>query len=161
MIRFLLLSGMRRNEALCLKEKYCAPEFGTINLPDTKTGAQTRAVGKAAFEVLPEPKGSWFFPALRGDGHYVGLPRTLKRICAKAGIEGISPHTLRHTYASIAATMKISELIIAGLLGHGKHTVTSRYAHIADPALVVVADEVSHCIARALAGDMVEDQFVK
>ncbi|MFC0278933.1 tyrosine-type recombinase/integrase [Falsigemmobacter intermedius] len=158
-IRLLLLTGMRRNEALTIKPAYLLPKFGTINLPDSKRGAQTRAIGKAAFESLPLPENGWIFPACRGDGHYVGLPKTLKRICAKADIAGVSPHTLRHTFASVAATMEFSELIIAGLLGHGKRTVTSRYAHVADRSLVMAANVVSRCIARALAGEIVEDEL--
>lgn len=158
-IRFLLLSGMRRNEALTLEPGFCIPSRGTINLPDSKTGEQTRAIGQAAFEVLPRGNNRWHFPALRGDGHFVGLPKTLKRICAKAGIESVTPHTLRHTFASIAATMDFSELTIAGLLGHGNHTVTSRYARVADRSLVMAANLVSETISQALAGEMVEEEL--
>lgn len=158
-IRFLLLTGMRRNEALSLEFIFCNSACGTIELPDTKTGEQVRAVGQAAFRVLPALQKSWCFPALRGDGHFVGVAKALKRVCAKAGIEGVTPHTLRHTFASIAATMDFSELTIAGLLGHGNHTVTSRYARVADRSLVMAANLVSDCISRALAGEVVETQF--
>ncbi|RRH76584.1 tyrosine-type recombinase/integrase [Falsigemmobacter faecalis] len=158
-IRFLLLTGMRRNEALTMQPGFCIPSRGTINLPETKTGAQTRAIGKAAFEALPRGNNRWNFPALRGDGHFVGLPRTLKRVCAKAGIEGVTPHTLRHTFASVAATMGFRELTIGGLLGHGNHTVTSRYARVADRSLVMAANLVSQTISRALAGEMIEDEL--
>lgn len=158
-IRFLLLTGMRRNEALSLEHLFCNSSCGTIELPDTKTGEQVRAVGQAAFRVLPALQKSWCFPALRGDGHFVGVPKALKRICAKAGIDGVTPHTLRHTFASIAATMDFSELTIAGLLGHGNHTVTSRYARVADRSLVMAANLVSQTISRALAGEVVEKDF--
>ncbi|MDQ2065228.1 tyrosine-type recombinase/integrase [Xinfangfangia sp. CPCC 101601] len=158
-IRFLLLTGMRRNEALSLEHIFCNSSCGTIELPDTKTGEQVRAVGQAAFRVLPSFQKEWCFPALRGEGHFVGLPKVLKRICAKAGIQGVTPHTLRHTFASIAATMDFSELTIAGLLGHGSHTITSRYAHVADRSLVMAANLVSDCIEKSLAGVKVEDEL--
>ena len=61
------------------------------------------------------------------------------------------PHTLRHSFASIAADLGYSELVIAGLLGHSAGSVTSGYVHL-DSALVSAADRVSTTIAAALAG---------
>ncbi|NDV53938.1 site-specific integrase [Salipiger sp. PrR003] len=158
-IRFLLLTGFRRNEGLTLKGQYCMPEKGTISLRDTKTGAQVRAVGKVAFEGLLVDKEDWVFPAERGKGHFVGLPKCLDRICTEAGIQGVSAHTLRHTFASVAATLGYSELTIAGLLGHAAGSVTAGYAHVADAALVSAANHVSDVIARALAGDDIEGEL--
>ncbi|WP_143128690.1 site-specific integrase, partial [Rhodobacter sp. JA431] len=158
-IRFLLLTGFRRNEGLTLKGQYCLPEKGTISLIDTKTGAQVRAVGKAAFDGLDIASKEWVFPAERGEGHFVGLPKCLKRVCAEAGIQGVSAHTLRHTFASVAATLGYSELTIAGLLGHAAGSVTAGYAHVADAALVSAANHVSDVIARALAGDHIEGEL--
>ncbi|MBJ2154108.1 site-specific integrase [Paracoccus sp. IB05] len=160
-IRFLLLTGFRRNEALTLKGHYCIPEKSLVSLPDTKTGAQMRVAGKAALDPIwmSWGKDAWVFPADRGEGHFVGLPKCLGRICAEAGIEGVSAHTLRHTFAAVAATLGYSELTIAGLLGHAAGSVTARYAHVADAALVSAANRVSNVIARALAGENVEGEF--
>ena len=44
----------------------------------------------------------------------------------------VTPHTLRHSFASVAADLGYSELTIASLLGHKKASVTSKYAHHAD-----------------------------
>jgi site-specific recombinase XerD len=65
---------------------------------------------------------------------------------------GVSIHTLRHSYASIAAEMGYSELTIAGLLGHSLGSVTNRYSHLPDPSLINAADKVSLCIEQALSG---------
>jgi integrase len=54
----------------------------------------------------------------------------------------ISPHTLRHTFASIAGDLGFSELTIAALLGHAPRGVTQRYIHI-DEALKMTADRVA------------------
>ena len=59
-------------------------------------------------------------------------------------------HTLRHSYASVALELEYSELTIAGLLGHRSHSVTSRYAHHVDRALVAAADRVSRMIAERM-----------
>ena len=44
----------------------------------------------------------------------------------------VTPHVLRHSYASLAADLGYSEPTIAALVGHKGYTVTSRYVHSAD-----------------------------
>ncbi|WP_287787953.1 tyrosine-type recombinase/integrase [Acidiphilium sp.] len=61
------------------------------------------------------------------------------------------PHTLRHTFASVAADLGFSELTIAALLGHAARGVTQHYVHI-DEALRLAADRVSAEIEALLAG---------
>ncbi|MBQ0707874.1 site-specific integrase [Ochrobactrum sp. AP1BH01-1] len=153
-VRFLMLSGCRRMEVLALPEKWLDPEKGSIRFGDTKTGAQIRPIGKKAFDAISriESKNGWVFPSERGEGHFVGLPRVLERLCAKAKIEDVSLHVMRHTFASVAAEMGYSELTIAGLLGHSVPGVTARYAHVADKALVSAADQVAAKIADLLDG---------
>lgn len=91
------------------------------------------------------------FPADWGDGHFVGVVRVLDRICARAKLDAVTPHVLRHTFASVAGDLGFSELTIAGLLGHSARGVTQRYVHL-DTALVVAADRVAGEIARLLDG---------
>jgi integrase len=94
----------------------------------------------------------WVFPADWGDGHFIGLPRVLARLCARAGLKGVTLHTLRHTFAATAAELGFSELTIAGMLGHSVPGVTARYAHVPDSALLAAADRVSARLALALSG---------
>jgi integrase len=58
---------------------------------------------------------------------------------------------LRHTFASIAASLGFSELTISRLLGHGPRGATQRYVQL-DVALVIAADQVSAEIARMFDG---------
>jgi integrase len=95
--------------------------------------------------------GKWVFPADRGDGHFIGVRKVLGRACKRAEIEGVTPHVLRHTFASVAGDLGYSELTIAGLLGHASGSVTAGYVHL-DAALVSAADRVSAVIAAALDG---------
>ncbi|KAB1071520.1 tyrosine-type recombinase/integrase [Methylobacterium planeticum] len=150
-VRFLLMTGCRRMEALALPRAWLDEEHGCIRFGDTKSGAQLRPIGKAAFGALPYASGSkWTFPAERGDGHFVGLPKVLDRLCTRAGLQGVTVHVLRHSFAATAAGMGYSELTIAGLLGHSVPGVTARYAHVPDAALVAAADAVSERIACSL-----------
>ena len=59
------------------------------------------------------------------------MVRVLDRVCAMAKLEDVTPHTLRHTFASVAAELGFSELTIAALLGHAARGVTQRYIVIA------------------------------
>ena len=155
-IRALLLTGCRRNEMLALPWAWLDAKARCIRFEDTKSGAQIRPIGAEAASFLasqPHREDSpWIFPADHGDGHFVGLPRVLKRLCARAGIEDVSLHTLRHSFAAVAAELGFSELTIAGLIGHKMPGVTARYAHVPDSALLVAADRVAARVAAALDG---------
>ena len=63
----------------------------------------------------------------------------------KAGLfSGITPHVLRHSFASLAADLGYNEPTIAALLGHTTHSSTSRYVHSADAVLLAAADAVAN-----------------
>jgi integrase len=153
-IRFILLSGFRRHEALGLERSWLSDR--AVNLPDTKSGPQVRPTGAAAMDVLrtyaQDTGGRWVFPADRGKGHFIGVRKVLARVCLKSGLKGMTPHVLRHTFASVAGDLGYSELTIAGLLGHAGGSVTAGYVHL-DAALVAAADRVSSVIAAALDGE--------
>lgn len=153
-IRFLLMTGLRRTEALALPWAWVDGKARCIRFEDTKSGAQLRPIGADAVKLLsslPRRKECpWVFPAERGDGHYIGLPKVLRRVCARSDLGGVTVHVLRHSFAAVAAEMGFSELTIAGLLGHTFASVTARYAHVPDRALVLAADGVGARIAAAL-----------
>ncbi len=151
----LLLTGCRKNEILALPWDLLDTKSRCIRFKDTKSGAQTRHIGVSAVNHLSaQPKNSdkWIFPAERGDGHFIGLPKVLERLCKKAELKDVTVHVLRHTFASVAAELGYSELTIAGLLGHTMQGVTARYSHLPDRALLTAADAVSAHIMAALNG---------
>jgi len=154
--RFLLLSGFRRMEALTLQWGAVDFEAHCARLADTKSGKQTRPLGIAAMDHLMafKPKDTkpkdYVFPGEDKAGHYVGAPKAWARIAKRAKLADISLHGLRHWYASAAAEMNYSELVIAGLLGHSVRGVTGRYATTPDSALVTAADAASRRLAEAL-----------
>jgi integrase len=96
------------------------------------------------------------FPAGRGDGPLVNIRKPLLAICELAGLADVTPHVLRHSYATVAHELGYSELTIAGLLGHRAGSVTARYAHHVDSALATAADRISDTIAARLRSGIVE-----
>lgn len=153
-IRFLLLTGFRRMEGLGIERPWLDEEESAVRFPDTKSGAQIRVIGHAAIDLLleqPKTKSKFFFPADWGDGHFIGLVRVLDRVCEQTKLADVTPHTLRHTFASVAGDLGFSELTIAALLGHASRGVTQRYVHI-DEALQMAADRVAEEMADILDG---------
>jgi integrase len=149
--KFLALTGWRRGEVLSLRwpEIDLAPR--TARLADTKTGASLRPLSHAACDVLRAlPRtGALVFPSSDAtDKSMNGFHKTWLRIAAKAGLPAdVTPHVLRHSFASIAVDLGYSELTIAALIGHRKASVTSKYAHHADAVLLQAADAVAKQIA--------------
>jgi integrase len=154
--RALLLTGCRKMEILSLSWECLDIGARCFRFPDTKSGPQLRPIGTAAIDHLllqPKQEGcEWVFPANKGDGHFVGLPRVLNRLCVHAELADVTVHTLRHTFAAVAAELGFSELTIAGLLGHSVPGITARYAHLPDSALIAAANHVSLRMAAVLDG---------
>jgi integrase len=156
MARFLALAGWRSGEAQALRWTEIDLARRTARLPDTKTGLSVRPLSHAACDVLRTMQhlsGERVFPATRGDGPMVGFKKFWPKI-AKLGElpPDITPHVLRHSFASLAGDLGFSEPTIAALVGHKGHSVTSRYVHAADAVLLVAADAVANRTAE-LMGD--------
>ena len=147
--RLLAITGCRRGEIFGLRKSEVDDHRQCFRLGDTKTGRQVRAIGREALELLnahdSDVESGYVFPATHIDGHLTDA-KLFRSICDDANLSGVSLHTLRHSFASVALELEYSELTIAGLLGHKVHSITSRYAHHVDRALVAAADRVSSLI---------------
>ena len=164
-VRFLCLTGWRSGEALGLRWGDVDFEKRTARLGDTKTGASVRALSHRACDVLRalgagNAKALVFRPA-RGVAAMTGLPGYLRKIMAAAQIERVTAHSLRHSFASMAADGGASELTIAALIGHRAGSVTSRYVHAADAVLLAAADRVADAIAEAMGDAKPEAQIIE
>lgn len=146
MARFLAITGWRSGEALALRWGAVDLPRRTATLADTKTGRSMRPLSKAACEILRSLTGSsdLVFPATRGDVLMSGFKKLWRRI-AKFGdlLPDVTPHVLRHSFASLAADLGYSEAVIAALVGHQGRSTTSRYLHSADSVLLAAADAVA------------------
>jgi len=67
-------------------------------------------------------------------------------------LSDVTPHVLRHSFASIANDLGFTEVTIAALVGHAKGSVTSKYIHTLDTALIMAADTISGYIQGLLSG---------
>ncbi|TXM64519.1 site-specific integrase [Methylobacterium sp. WL120] len=153
-VRLLALTGCRLSEIVRLLWVEVDRGELCLRLEDTKEGASVRPIGRAVLAILDgldRTAGSTYaLPASRGSGAFVSLDDALERITVRAGLEGVTAHTLRHSFASVAGDLGYSDSTIGAMLGHAGSTVTSRYVHHLDAVLVAAADRVSEAIAAAL-----------
>jgi integrase len=159
--RFLALTGWRSGEALGLRWDEIDLARRTAMLGDTKTGASMRPLSQAACDVLRSLicSGELVFPATREanrdeksiarkDANRIvimsGFKKFFKKIAALGNLPpDVTPHTLRHSFTSLAADLGYSEPTIAAMVGHKGRTMTSRYVHSADAVLLAAADAVA------------------
>ena len=67
-------------------------------------------------------------------------------------LSDVTPQVLRHSFASIANDLGFTEVTIAALVGHAKGSVTSKYIHTLDTALIMAADAISGYLQGLLDG---------
>jgi integrase len=161
-IQVLTLTGCRRGEIERLKWDEVDLPGRCFRFADTKEGKSIRPLGADAARLLVElPRdGQYVLPGNTPNKPFMGLPKAWKRIVGKANLPGLTPHGLRHAFASAAADLGFAEPTIAALLGHGTHNVTSRYVHHLDSALLAAADKVSSEIAGMMVGRQTSAKIV-
>ncbi len=153
-IRFLALTGWRRGEALSLRWNDIDFRKRTALLLDTKTGVSARVLSDATSQSLQmmEHLGDLVFPAA-GGGVMGGMTfnRYFDRLKDLGRLEAdVTPHVLRHSFASVARDLEYSDSTVAALLGHGRHSVTAGYMHASDSALQTAATAVAGKIANLM-----------
>ncbi|WP_245571223.1 tyrosine-type recombinase/integrase [Neorhizobium alkalisoli] len=156
-----LLTGFRLSEIAGLKWIEVDETGSCFRLDDSKEDASIRPVGKPVFEVLSkvskQGKNPYVLPGPRdADGHYTSLDAAIGRLTKKARLSGVTSHTLRHSYASVAGDLGFTEITISALLGHAAGNVTQRYVHHLDSVLIAAADKVSGEVYRMMTTDLVE-----
>jgi integrase len=83
----------------------------------------------------------------------VNLQKAWRRIRAKAGIEDVRIHDLRHSFASVAAGTGMSLPMIGKLLGHTQASTTQRYAHLAADPVRAASNLIGIEISAAMIGN--------
>jgi integrase len=144
---FMMVTGWRTGEVIGLKWEEVDLVRRTAFLGDTKTGQSARPLSRAACDILREQstKEGLVFPAARGLGIMTGFAKVWCRFVRSEELShDVTPHVLRHSFASLAHDLGYSEPTIASLLGHKGRSVTSRYIHAADSVLLAAADAVAN-----------------
>lgn len=122
------------------------------------TGPATKAL--AAYETVREsflPKGGaaralpWLFPSRSRAGHLTRarFAQLLKQVAAEAGIDParVSPHVLRHSFASHLLAHGADLRSLQQMLGHADIATTQIYTHVLEERLKALVED-----AHPLAG---------
>ena len=134
-IRLLMLTGCRRNEILTLQWDDVDRGSGVLRLRETKTGARMVPLtpeAEAVLDGIPRVAGNpWVIAGGRPGSHLTNIDEAWLPLRARAGLEDVRLHDLRHSYASRALALGEGLPMIGKLLGHKKVSTTARYAHLA------------------------------
>ncbi len=153
--RLLLLTGCRMSEIRDLKWEYVKEDF--IELPDAKTGGRIVPLGpeaRAVLDALPRTGDNpWVIAGRLPGSHLTDLQQPWRRIRARAGLEDVRIHDLRHSFASRALALGESLTMIGKLLGHTQVQTTARYAHLARDSIQTAAARITGSIGGNLTGE--------
>ncbi len=134
LIRFALNTGLRIGEIFGLLWSNVDWEKSILNVFAPKT-LKTRAVplnaeARKVLEYWALGKRNEFVFYNPDTGKpFVDLKAGFALACRKAGISGVTWHTLRHTFASRLLERGADIVTVQQLLGHSTVTVTMRYTH--------------------------------
>lgn len=84
--------------------------------------------------------------------HITDLQHPWRRIRARAGLDDVRIHDLRHTYASNAVSSGMPIQMVGRLLGHTQIQTTMRYAHLADDPVKRAAEENANRLSAFVSG---------
>jgi integrase/recombinase XerD len=122
--RFLIVKGKGGRERL---------------VPLTEAARETARGYLAVLEKSSKAASPWLFPADSDSGHLTrqAFARDLKVAAAAAGLrtDKVSPHVLRHAFASHLLQNGADLRVVQELLGHADISTTQIYMHVLDERL--------------------------
>jgi integrase/recombinase XerD len=160
LVEMLYGSGLRATELVSLPLASVPRDAPFVTV--TGKGGQSRMVpvggrARAALSrwLAVRPAGRHLFPS-RGGKHLsrVRLFQLIKDIAVRAGIppDKVSPHVLRHAFATHLLEGGADLRVLQTLLGHADIATTQIYTHVDSARLVALVNE-RHPLARARRGD--------
>ena len=154
MLELLYGCGLRISELLALRLSDLHINMGFINIYGKGNKERIVPIGfEAAYAlkqyidksrtVLKKIPGDIVFVNTRGSEiSRVGFYKVLKNLTFKAGImKEVSPHTLRHSFASHLLANGVDLRVVQELLGHEDISTTQIYTHISKQKLQEVYEE--------------------
>ena len=144
LLEALYATGLRVSELIALPASAARAEGGTITVRGKGGKERLVPLGQAAQKamreyrkLLVEAKSGetrWLFPSFGGSGHITRqhVARELKELAAAAGIDRrkMSPHVLRHAFASHLLANGADLRVVQALLGHADVSTTQIYTHV-------------------------------
>lgn len=158
-LKLAAFTGCRIGEIENLKWSEVDLTNSLLVLEDSKTGKSIRPLGASAVELLKDlsrtSNHKFVFPSDRlEDRAYAGIKRFYRGIFKAAGFDDVTPHVLRHSFASVGADLGFSDSTIGAMLGHTGTGITSRYTHRLDSVLIAAADKIAEEIDQQMRSNL-------
>jgi integrase/recombinase XerD len=160
LLELLYGSGLRATELVSLP--LAAVPRDAPFLTVTGKGGQQRMVpvsGRASLALrrwlaLREPGSKWLFPSRAAHLTRVRLFQLLRGLAGRAGLDPakLSPHVLRHAFATHLLEGGADLRVLQTLLGHADIATTQIYTHV-DAARLIALVNARHPLARSDRGD--------
>ena len=142
LLEVMYAAGLRVSELVSLKQSDVDVQAGLLVCHGKGSKERQVPLGKSAiqwvqrYNVIRSRYGKPSLPQLFVNG---GKPITrqfawsmIKRYAKKAGVKDISPHTLRHSFATHLLQHGADSRSVQALLGHSDISTTQIYTHITD-----------------------------
>jgi integrase len=160
LVRFLLLTGSRFNEAANATWVQFDLGRGVWTKPSSHTKQKrTHTVPLSApalmllQELREQSSSEYLFPGAHG--RPITTVKTFWRsVTRQAGLEGVRVHDLRHSFASTLASGGASLPLIGSLLGHSQPGTTARYSHLVDSVQREAVERAAAVITGQPSGDV-------
>jgi len=122
--------------------------------PAARTAVQDYLEIRAVFDK-PEDPSLFLFPSRGKEGHLTRqrFGQMLKEVAVKAGLDPakVSPHVLRHAFASHLLAHGADLRVVQQLLGHADISTTQIYTHVQEERLKALVNQ-HHPLAKRQAG---------
>ena len=156
-ILLLLLTGARRNEITHARWEHVDLEASTLFVPLSKSGKSRYVVlntdAVAVLRAIPRlPGNPYVFPSSVTGRPSASLHFPWKRIRAKAGLDAVRLHDLRHSFASALVNDGWDLYTVQRLLGHANAKATQRYAHLSRKTLSEAVEAMGILVSPILEG---------
>jgi integrase/recombinase XerD len=148
LIELIYASGLRVSEVLSLKKSAASGKASLIAVSGKGNKERLAPLSRPALAAMKTFRalldeaapgaaaGPWLFPGESESGHMTrqAFARDLKRVAAAAGIapKRVSPHVLRHAFASHLLHNGADLRVVQDLLGHADISTTQIYTHVLD-----------------------------
>jgi integrase/recombinase XerC len=138
-------TGIRLNELIDLRRGDLDLAGGRLRIDQGKghrdrivylSDTAQHALGRYLAALPPQaPEAPLFYRAEGAPLGYRWVQSRLQELGNEAGVAHVSPHRLRHTFATRMVNQGVPITTIQKLLGHGDLNTTQRYAKVADPTV--------------------------